>query len=88
MNGIFNERQVLMSFLLLRIKLWYLENEAQEIAYFAMPMIIAISTLKTHTHTHKKLKIFAMPVILATGKVNKRASSHRILQDVTQSYKC
>jgi hypothetical protein len=35
-----------MSFLLLRIKLWYHENEAQEIAYFAMPMITAISTLK------------------------------------------
>ena len=46
MNGIFNERQVLMSFLLLRIKLWYHENEAQEIAHFAMPMITAISTLK------------------------------------------
>ena len=87
MNGIFNERQVLMSFLLLRIKLWYHENEAQEIAYFAMPMITAISTLKKKKK-NKKLKIFAMPVILATGKVNKRASSHRILQDVTQSYKC
>ena len=86
MNGIFNEWQALMSFLLLRIKLWYHENEAQEIAHFAMPMITAISTLKKIKH--KKLKIFAMPVILATGKVNKRASSHRILQDVTQSYKC
>ena len=35
-----------MSFLLLRIKLWYHKNEAQEIAYFAVPMITAICTLK------------------------------------------
>jgi hypothetical protein len=53
MNGIFNERQVLMSFLLLRIKLWYHENEAQEIAHFAMPMITAISTLKKKKKTQE-----------------------------------